>query len=165
MKQRFSSQGHRTVWKILKNSLNKGDSVLDVGCGHGSFLNKLSSEFELTAKGIDPGTRKQNEKEYSCQKLEAEEIDHLDEKFNLIYSINGLHHFQDLREFLKKVSSRMKVEGKLILVDWKQGTETGIPEDYFSLNQVKHVLTQTALKVVEAKQLDRQFLIVALEEN
>jgi len=50
----FKSTGHRLVYEELEQLVGPGDIVLDVGCGNGSFLEQIVSDFGPKGIGIDP---------------------------------------------------------------------------------------------------------------
>lgn len=62
-KHRFSDiKSHQSIWKILVNGffqqfINKADTVLDVGCGYGEFINHVHCRKKV-AIDLNPDSRK-----------------------------------------------------------------------------------------------------------
>ena len=54
----------------------------------------------------------------------------------------------------------MGEEGKLLLVDWKRGVNTGIHERYFSLDEVEKMVKKD-FRILEKGEMDFHFYIVA----
>lgn len=109
--------------------LPPGGKVLDVGCGSGRLLTALA-EHGISGIGIDPYAR---EAELSkCRRLRAEEMDQLAEPFDLVYTRYTLHHLDAPQRFPEKARSVLCPGGVLLIVDWVEGTRTGVSERYFA---------------------------------
>lgn len=157
----FKSEGHRLVHKKIEEFIEPEHRLLDVGCGDGSFLDRLERSHDIRGTGIDPSVTAKSDTETDCTRLRAERADELQEKFDLIYSINSLHHFDDVSGFLSSVKSSLCESGKIILADWKEGAPTGITESYFSREEVSKMLKETGFEITESKEMEKQFLLVA----
>lgn len=105
---------------ILKNArFKKNISILDLGCGGGSFLaylkDKLSFEnlmgVDLNGKAVDFAI--------SFRKLNVQKIDanHLgkEQKFDLVISTENIEHVNDINGYISTVSSLTKKNGHLLL--------------------------------------------------
>jgi len=162
----FKSTGHRLVYEELEELSKPGDVVLDVGCGDGSLLKRIVSGLGVEGMGIDPsassGRRSKTENE--CKKLRAENVDELESEFDIVYSINSLHHFDAVGAFFSNVTANLTPEGKIIIADWKEGASTGIPESYFSGKYIETVLTKSGFKTIKSRELEKQFFLVAGSE-
>jgi len=55
----------------------------------------------------------------------------------------------------------MGKNGKIILVDWKKGVDTGIPEQYFSLEEVKEKV-EKIFRIIEKGEGRFHFYIVGM---
>ncbi len=89
--------------------------------------------------------------------MRGEEIAKLNEKFDVIYSVMSLHHM-DASIFLKEAIRTLNDDGKLIIVDWKKGVDTGIPEYYFSLNEVTAMMKD--YEIIERGEEKYHFYVV-----
>lgn len=157
----FKSKGHRLVHEKLDKLIEPGSRLLDVGCGSGSFLDRLGRNYDIRGVGVDPSADVKGNTDTSCTRLQAEKVDELQENFDLVYSINSLHHFEDLSSFLSSAKESLRGSGKLILADWKEGASTGIPENYYSRQNVVDLLEQTGFNVTGSSEIEKQFILVA----
>jgi SAM-dependent methyltransferase len=123
--------GRGEVLDLITGWLAPGGKVLDVGCGSGRMLRALA-ERGVTGLGIDPyaGEIKR------CRRLRAEEMDQLPELFDLVYARYTLHHLDAPQQFPEKARSVLRPGGVLLIVDWVEGAQTGVPERYFASQTV-----------------------------
>ncbi len=135
---------------------NEDARFLDVGCGSGWMIDELMRLTGADGYGVDPFAVYHNR----CRPLAAEELDRLKIEFDVIYTVHSLHHFDDPRRFFMLSASKLKENGRLIVVDWKKGVDTGVPEHYFASEEVKNMMLEW-LEVVENFDIDRSFFIVA----
>lgn len=161
----FKSAGHRLVFEELEVFLEPDDIVLDVGCGDGSFLERIVSGFEVEGIGIDPSASIGGRSETECNSLRAENVNELKKDFDVIYSINSLHHFGDAGLFFKHVTASLKPSGTIIIADWKEGASTGIPESYYSRDNVEGMLTEAAYETIKSRELEKQFFLMATKDK
>ncbi|MCF7890395.1 class I SAM-dependent methyltransferase [Candidatus Bipolaricaulota bacterium] len=157
----FKSEGHEKVYEKLENLIKPEFRILDVGCGDGSFLDQIANHHDISGVGIDPSPAEIEGIETNCTILKAESVGELEEKFDLVYSINSLHHFGDVYEFFKSVPNQLEESGVMILADWKEGASTGRPESYYSLEYISNLLTEAGFKVADSQDLERQFFLVS----
>lgn len=109
---------------FLFDLLEKGDKVLDLGCGNGRAYPALKEGNYI---GVDYSEEliemaKENHPEAKFQKADALNLPFSDNCFDKIYSIAILHHIPsaELRtDFLKEAKRVLKKEGKIILTVWK----------------------------------------------
>nr|MCK4930361.1 class I SAM-dependent methyltransferase [Nanoarchaeota archaeon] len=86
---------------LSKLDLKKTDKLLDVGCGNGSYLNL----FDCDVTGIDPSEELLEQYKGNHQVLlgRAEELDFLDNHFDIVISITSIHNFEDIEKGLKEI--------------------------------------------------------------
>jgi SAM-dependent methyltransferase len=95
-----------------------GKSVLDLGCNEGFFSIEASKRGAARVVGIDqnPGfLAKARQRAPEITFLERSWRDLPDEKFDLILMLSALHYEGQPRDFLRRVSDRLKDDGLLIL--------------------------------------------------
>jgi SAM-dependent methyltransferase len=107
--------------------LPPGGTVLDVGCGSGRMLAALA-ERGISGVGIDPYPSHVQ----ACRRLRAGEMNRLAERFDLVYTRYALHHFVAPQRFPKQARSVLRPGGVLLIVDWIEGAQTGVPERYLA---------------------------------
>jgi ubiquinone/menaquinone biosynthesis C-methylase UbiE len=108
--------------------INPSDLLLDVGCGTGFSLNKVSC-FKV---GVDPSIEllKQSKHNRICAK--AESLPFSDDTFDIVISITAIQNFDDLNEGLKE----MKRVGKsrFVLTALKKSDKMGLIDDLIKLH-------------------------------
>ncbi len=139
---------------------NPDARFLDVGCGSGWMIDELIKLTSADGYGIDPFASYHNR----CRPLAAEEMDRIKIDFDVIYTVHSFHHFEDPQAFLMFSAKLLKPQGKLIIVDWKKGVDTGVPERYYSPDEVKSMLTNW-FDVTEDFEIERSFFIVAVPKT
>ena len=127
---------------ILLPIVQKRDRVLEVGCGSGDILHRLTVEKETHSIGIDPAAYS-NYDDVVCKHLSGERISELNEKFDIVYSIHSLHHLSAPMEMLRGALGLLRPGGKVVIIDWKQGAKTGVPEYYFTKDELLSFATET----------------------
>ena len=117
-----------TVYKFLTSSVPAArKNVLDIGCGTGRYCQRFAGDG-FNAVGIDPDegmiqkAEALNSSAFFYQ-LPAQQIDRLEEKFDLVFSIgNSMSHIdrKDWNEFLPKLRQRMNPGGRWLfqMVNW-----------------------------------------------
>ncbi len=120
--------------------------VLEIGSGSGYFLRELSEEFPLVSFfGVDPfitGVKKEN---LHLLPLKAEDIPGIEGWFDIIFSIHSFHHLHNPEVFIKNAFEKLSGGGRLIIWDWNRGADTGVPEYYYSINEVRKMVKETDL--------------------
>ena len=138
-------------------------TVLDVGCGSGWFIRELTARYpHLEGWGVDPFGREYHSGRMHCLRAGADEIDSLGPEFDLISTVMSLHHFPSVRAFVRSAVGALRAgTGRLLIVDWMCGVDTGIPEDYFSLEEIVDILEAEGWRVVQSGRDTWHFFIVA----
>ena len=89
------------------------DSILDVGCGNGSLLTRLSKMGFTHLTGIDPFIN--SDHDYGTIKIFKKEIYELQQKFDVIMMHHSLEHMFNPLKALQKAWSLLN-EGKYLLI-------------------------------------------------
>lgn len=148
----MEKEAHEIAKKLIKKYIGK--NMLEVGCGDEKFMEEISKIYDINIICIDPYGHGKN-----IIRMRGEEIEKLNKKFDLIYTIMSFHHIEDAKKFLKGVKNSLKENGKIIIIDWKNGVYTGVPEYYYSLKEVIEMMKD--YKIIEAKEEKYHFYIVA----
>ncbi len=122
------SETRYKIWpefEYFKGYLEKGQDILDVGCGNGRLL-ELLKEYNPNYLGIDFSQKlidqaKKKWPDYNFQIGDALDLSSLSQKFDIVFLIASLHHIpsQKLRiKVLRNVYSVLKPNGKLLMINW-----------------------------------------------
>jgi ubiquinone/menaquinone biosynthesis C-methylase UbiE len=114
-------QVHAGVFRELRARAGLGpDSrVLEVGCGTGNYITALAGTFGCTACGLDPSiemlSRVRSERVH-CLVGRAQELGFADRAFNLIFSVDVIHHVGDKAAFYREAARALPPGGQLCTV-------------------------------------------------
>lgn len=139
----------------------KGHIILDVGAGSGRFLSKLVEKFGVRGVGIDPYTTHYKDKNIELVPLKAEDVDKLEGTFDIVYTIHSFHHISHPDKFLSKLPLVLKSDGIFIIIDWKKGANTGIPERYYSREEFESMLKKYGFEIMEIRETSMEIFIAA----
>ncbi len=158
-------EGDRLLNDFISEFIRKNDKILEVGAGSCAFLEKLIRKYSIIAYGVDPYGFNLEKKNIKCFSLEGEKINSIGEQFNIIFAVRSFHHITDTDKFFKAVYDSLSPFGKLIIVDWKKGTDTGIPEHYYSLDEMRKFCKKYSFSIVKSIELQYNFGIVLGKEG
>lgn len=96
--------------KFFINNINKGDAVLDIGCGNGVLALDLSKKAkEVFAIDLNKKNISKAKEEYSAPNIRyivGDAVVHnFNQKFDVVILSNVLEHIEDRVKFLNKVKS------------------------------------------------------------
>lgn len=112
--------------KFFVNNINKGETVLDIGCGNGALALDLSKKAkEVFAIDINKKNISKAKEDYSAPNIRYIVGDAIiydfNKKFDAVILSNVLEHIQDRIEFLKRVKSlapKILIRVPMINRDW-----------------------------------------------
>ena len=105
--------------------IEQKQNFLEIGCGNGVLSKYIAEKYKLNVTGIDiDGEQiilaKKNStsiKNISFSEADATNLPFKDNNFDIILSINVLHHISNWIDTLKEVKRVLKPKGYFILVD------------------------------------------------
>lgn len=123
------------LWELKKFMRKKQFSLLDLGCGDGSFLN-LALENNFSALGVDQAPRIHSKIIHSS--IESLK---LSKKFEAVTMFHVLEHTKNPEKVLKKIRGFLKKDGVLVLELPLIGnlTEGFLKKDYFAYHDKTHL--------------------------
>lgn len=114
---------HITNLKKTKKYLNKGDMVLDLGCGTGTQALEIAGDVEevhgidISSKMIEIAKRKvYDRKTLNVDFTQATIFDErlLKESFDVILAFNILHYLEDTQDVMQRINELLKPGGLFI---------------------------------------------------
>ncbi len=109
--------------KTLKQYLNDGVKILDIGCSTGNFLGFLSKKYSnLELYGVDISKRMIDiaKRKFPNINFTTADVHHLKfdkNYFDIIVMIESFHHFKNQNEVIEKVSYILKPNGVLLIIE------------------------------------------------
>jgi SAM-dependent methyltransferase len=118
---------HRQVDpEVLKNlismsGLYSGSQVLDAGCGTGNYIVALQNGIGCSCWGIDPSeqmlVKAQERTNTAHLRLgRAEQLDYPDDSFDLVFSVDVIHHIRDRQAYFYKGYRVLRESGRICTV-------------------------------------------------
>lgn len=127
----MSREGQYTRFHIdeLSNTidLSEGDVVLDVACGNGTLLRKLSKKAKIQANGIDVSDNMIHvaKLRYPYMSFDVQScypLEWSDESIDIITVCCAFHHFDNPQGFVNECKRVLKKEGTVYIADPNFGT-------------------------------------------
>lgn len=137
--------------------LREGQKALEVGCGGGMVSEHLSSRHGLAVIGtdVDPRQVEIARKRYggsgrlTFQEADAARLPFGEGEFDLVVSLNVLHHIKEWKAALQEVHRVLKKNGYYLLVDvvfskWLAGTMRSLLKNHgiFTVTELDDRLTE-----------------------
>jgi ubiquinone/menaquinone biosynthesis C-methylase UbiE len=102
--------------------VNDSDSVLDVGCGTGTILYRLSSKSKINGFGIDVSNQMLDQARKKCPQMtfqmgDSASLPFADNSFDIVTVCMAYHHFPDQGKFRQEAFRVLKSTGKLYICD------------------------------------------------
>jgi ubiquinone/menaquinone biosynthesis C-methylase UbiE len=106
---------------LRESSLNASSIVLEVGCGTGNYIIAVQEEIGCTCFAIDP-SKEMLAKAYSrnhevrFELGQAEELAFPESTFNLVFSVDVIHHVSDRQTYYQEAFKVLKPGGLICTV-------------------------------------------------
>jgi SAM-dependent methyltransferase len=96
-------------------------TVLDFGCGTGSYLNLIQTVYGCKCHGVEPSQGMRVKAKEKNRELRIEAGDHsripcADDFFDFVYMTDVIHHVPDLGHMFRTIRRVLKPQGKLCIV-------------------------------------------------
>lgn len=103
----------------LRSGLGSGSRALEVGCGTGNYITALAETFGCIACGLDPSREMLawvHADRVRCVIGKAEELGFADSIFELVFSVDVIHHIADKGAFYREAARVLVPGGQICTV-------------------------------------------------
>jgi ubiquinone/menaquinone biosynthesis C-methylase UbiE len=114
---------HPSVFVSLlkESSLNQTSSVLEVGCGTGNYIIAIQEEIGCNCHGIDPSKEMlakalSRNSRVSFELGRAEKLAFPESSFDLVFSVDVIHHISDQRAYYRQGYKVLKTGGLICTI-------------------------------------------------
>ena len=102
--------------------LSDGMDVLEMGCGTGTILYRLSQKCRINGYGIDTEEKMLEQARKKCPDMQillapCDAVPYEDGKFDVIAACMAYHHFPDRKAFARECARLLKPGGRLYIAD------------------------------------------------
>lgn len=106
---------------IREGQLDCLSQVLEVGCGTANYISALEALTNCHAYGCDPSQEmlvqaRSRTATLSLKEGRAEKLDYADDMFDLVFSIDVIHHVEDHQAYYQEAFRVLKPGGKLCTI-------------------------------------------------
>ncbi|HXF90561.1 MAG TPA: class I SAM-dependent methyltransferase [Candidatus Nitrosotenuis sp.] len=110
-------------WKweheIARNLIKEGDKILEIGCGHGAFLKRISNEYKIKCVGLELNhsailSGKQKGLMILNERIENHALQN-PQTYDIVCVFQVVEHIADIKGFLEAAINALKSGGKLII--------------------------------------------------
>lgn len=116
---------HRTIHPMLLRKLNElaaitpSTRILEVGCGTGNYVAAIATATSARCSGLEPSAgmleiARQKAASVSWIRGSAESLPFPDGSFDLVYSVDVIHHVQDRAAFFREAFRVLAAGGLLV---------------------------------------------------
>ena len=112
---------HPVVLARLREQLRPSSRVLELGCGTGNFITSLRNEVGCDCVGIDPSAEmleqlRARSSDVTLLQNSAERLELPAESFDLVYSVDVIHHVEGLAAAFDEAARVLRPGGRVATI-------------------------------------------------
>jgi ubiquinone/menaquinone biosynthesis C-methylase UbiE len=158
---------------ISDGRIGGSSSVLEIGCGTGNYIGRLHRLTDCQSYGIDPSQQmlsiaKEKFPASGVRKGKAEKLGFEPDFFDLVFSVDVIHHITDKLSYFREAYRVLKLGGKVCTVtdsEWIIGNHQPLsvyfPETvavelkrYPSINQIRGLMQDRGFHEINDKMVE-----------
>lgn len=120
----FEGKLSKKFYNLITSNIkmNDGCKILDVGCGTGTILNRLSSTCKIDGYGIDVEENMIEQAKIKCPQMNisvcsCDSTPFKDGSFDAVTACMAYHHFPNKEAFIKEAYRLLKKGGRIYVAD------------------------------------------------
>jgi len=158
-------------------NVRPGSDILDIGCGFGASSLYLAKQFDASVTGI---TISSVQVEMATRAAAGQRLDvkfllmdaeamNLQEKFDVLWSVESISHYQNREQFFTSAAALLKPGGSFAIIDWfkKENLsraetqkyidpiESGMFVDLETMDDYERLLLSNGLQITHREVLNR----------
>lgn len=112
---------HPEVLRCLLAAVSPASRILEVGCGTGNYLLAIRQRVGCDCCGTDPSAEMLGQAQARCDEVQlsqgsAEALDFPAPSFDLVFSVDVIHHVCDRRRFFEEAARVLRPGGRVCTV-------------------------------------------------
>jgi arsenite methyltransferase len=177
MQESFNELASEPEWqpeKIMKVlDIRKGMCIGDLGAGGGYYTYKFSEETGVEGKvyaadineeyllGIRKTAKEKGYENITTVLSTENDSKFEDNSLDLIFIRNTFHHFEDKGSYLKNLKSKLKIDGRIVIIDYKEDASFWLFGHDVSRDEILEAVHFAGLQTVnEYDFLEKQYFFV-----
>lgn len=106
---------------LSESGVDHDSRVLEVGCGTGNYVTALQSATRCSCWGVDPSSEmlaaaRERSERVTFQLGRAERLEFSAEVFDLVFSVDVIHHLENSTEYFQEAQRVLKPGGRVCTV-------------------------------------------------
>lgn len=114
-----AAEAQHTIPPALRELLRQGvrNRILEVGCGTGFWLDSFGSDHEVCGIDLSQGMlRRAKLKQTNLICGTADQLPFIGDRFDVVYSVNALHHFVQKEAFIREAARVLRRGGAVAII-------------------------------------------------
>jgi len=154
---------------LLTSGVDKTSKVLEVGCGTGNYIIALESSVGSLCWGIDPSQEMLSKAQARSETVDfqmgvAERLDFSPEFFDLVFSVDVVHHISNRRKFFEEAYRVLRPGGKVCTATDSEEIIRRRPSSIYFPETVERELKRYP-RIIELREIMEELGFAQITEN